>query len=61
MNNARKERFDVVVVWRFDRFAQLTKLLTIDKGKLTKKLGYLSEERMAEVDEAIRISLGIAE
>jgi mRNA interferase MazF len=37
----------------------LAQLLTVDKKRLTKKLGYLSEERMAEVDEAIRISLGI--
>ena len=31
----------------------LAQLLTIDKGRLTKKVGYLGEERMAEVDEAI--------
>lgn len=37
----------------------LAQLLTIDKGRLIKKLGYLGGERMAEVDEAIRISLGI--
>ena len=37
----------------------LAQLLTVDKGRLTKKLGYLGEARMAEVDEAIRISLGI--
>lgn len=37
----------------------LAQLLTVDKGRLTKKLGYLGEERMLEVDEAIRISLGI--
>ena len=37
----------------------LAQLLTVDKERLTKKLGYLGEERMAEVDEAIRISLGL--
>jgi HTH-type transcriptional regulator/antitoxin HigA len=37
----------------------LAQLLIIDKGRLTKKLGYLGEEKMTEVDEAIRISLGI--
>ena len=37
----------------------LAQLLTVEKGRLTKKLGYLGEERMLEVDEAIRISLGI--
>ena len=37
----------------------LAQLLTIDKGRLTKKLGYLGEQKMTEVDEAIRISLGI--
>ena len=37
----------------------LAQLLTVDKERLIKRLGYLDEERMAEVDEAIRISLGI--
>ena len=37
----------------------LAQLLTVDKERLTKKLGYLGEERMLEVDEAIRISLWI--
>jgi len=37
----------------------LAQILTVDKERLTKKLGYLGEERMAEVDEAIRISLGL--
>jgi mRNA interferase MazF len=37
----------------------LAQILTVDKERLTKKLGYLGEERMLEVDEAIRISLGI--
>jgi len=29
MNNARKRRFDVVLVWRFDRFARSTKHLIL--------------------------------
>jgi len=37
----------------------LAQILTVDKERLTKKLGHLGEERMAEVDEAIRISMGI--
>ena len=37
----------------------LAQILTIDKERLLKKLGYLGEERMAGVDEAIKISLGI--
>ncbi|MCJ7748907.1 MAG: type II toxin-antitoxin system PemK/MazF family toxin [Desulfobacterales bacterium] len=37
----------------------LAQILTIDKERLRKKLGYVGEERMAEVNEAIRISLGI--
>lgn len=36
----------------------LAQILTIDKERLLKKLGYLDEERMAGVDEAIKISLG---
>jgi mRNA interferase MazF len=37
----------------------LARILTIDKGRLTKKLGYLDEEKMAEMDAALRISMGI--
>ena len=37
----------------------LAQVLTIDKGRLIKKLGQLGENKMQEVDEAIRISLGI--
>ena len=29
MNDARKRRFDVVLVWRFDRFARSTKYLVL--------------------------------
>jgi mRNA interferase MazF len=37
----------------------LAQVLTIDKGRLIKKLGKLGEDKMREVDEAIKISLGI--
>src|SRR3990170_5882266 len=37
----------------------LAQILTVDKERLTNKLGNLGEERMAEVDEAISISMGI--
>lgn len=35
-------------------------ILTVDKTRLIKKLGMLSQERMREVDQAIRISLALA-
>jgi mRNA interferase MazF len=38
----------------------LAQILTIDKGRLIKKLGSLEKDRMDEVDEAIKVSLGIA-
>jgi mRNA-degrading endonuclease toxin of MazEF toxin-antitoxin module len=37
----------------------LAQVLTIDKGRLVKKLGRLEENKIGEVDEAIRVSLGI--
>ena len=37
----------------------LTQVLTIDKGRLIKKLGQLGEDKMDEVDEAIKVSLGV--
>jgi mRNA interferase MazF len=37
----------------------LAQLLTIDKGRLQKRLGTLSEVVMEKVDEAIRISLDV--
>lgn len=37
----------------------LAQLLTVDKSRLTKKLGNLSTPRMAEVDEAARVSIGL--
>ena len=38
---------------------KLAQILTVDKARLRKRLGALSPERMAQVDEAIRISLGL--
>ena len=38
----------------------LAQILTIDKGRLIKKLGSLEKDRMDEVDGAIKVSLGIA-
>jgi len=37
----------------------LAQLLTIDKGRLQKRLGNLSESAMEHVDEAIRVSLDV--
>lgn len=37
----------------------LTQLLTIDRTRLMKKIGPIKEARMQEVDEAIKISLGL--
>ncbi|MCL6477843.1 MAG: type II toxin-antitoxin system PemK/MazF family toxin [Peptococcaceae bacterium] len=37
----------------------LAQILTIDKGRLIRKLGNLSGEKMQAVDRAIRISLGL--
>lgn len=37
----------------------LAQLLTIDKERLIKKLGQLGTEKMQEIDEAIKISLGL--
>ena len=39
--------------------ANLAQLLTIDKTRLLKRLGSVKLERMWEVDNAIRISLGL--
>lgn len=38
----------------------LAQVLTIDKERLIKGLGLLGEGRMLEVDEAIRVSLGLS-
>jgi mRNA interferase MazF len=37
----------------------LAQMLTVDKSRLERRLGSLSVERMAAVDEAVLISLGI--
>jgi mRNA interferase MazF len=37
----------------------LSQIMTIDKTRLTEKCGELGEVKMAEVDEAIKASLGI--
>lgn len=37
----------------------LAQILTIDKGRLIKRLGQLGDDKMHEVDEAIKVSLGI--
>ena len=39
----------------------LAQVLTVDKSRLRRRLGTLTQIRMAEVDSAIRISLGIGE
>lgn len=36
-----------------------SQILTVDKSRLTRKLGSLSAERMRQVDRAVRISLGL--
>lgn len=38
--------------------ANLAQIITIDKSRLIKKLGKLGEDRIQEVDEAIKVSLG---
>jgi mRNA interferase MazF len=37
----------------------LAQILTIDKTRLVNKLGCLSDERMDEVDKAIKLSLDL--
>ena len=37
----------------------LAHIITIDKGRLLKKAGHLEEDKIAEVNEAIKISLGV--
>ena len=37
----------------------LAHILTIDKGRLMRKLGNLEEDKIAEVNEAIKISLNV--
>ena len=42
-----------------DSMVNLAAILTVDKARLTKKAGGLSQMKMAEVDEAIKASLGL--
>jgi len=37
----------------------LAVIITIDKSRLVRKLGWLSKEKMLEVDAAIKVSLGL--
>jgi mRNA interferase MazF len=37
----------------------LAQIITIDKGRLLKKVGRLEEDKIAEVNEAIKISMGV--
>ena len=37
----------------------LAQILTIDKGRLMRKMGQIEEEKIFEVNEAIKISLGV--
>jgi mRNA interferase MazF len=43
-----------------DGSVNLSRIMTIDVSRLLDKVGELSEARMAEVDVAIKISLGLA-
>jgi mRNA interferase MazF len=37
----------------------LAQILTIDKNRLMKSIGFLDKERMREIEDAIKVSLGI--
>ena len=37
----------------------LAQILTIDKGRLIRKIGQIEKEKIVEVDEALKISLGV--
>ena len=43
-----------------DSTVNLAVIMTIDKTRLTDRCGQLSEARMAEMDEAIKASLGLS-
>ena len=45
---------------REDSTVLLSQIRTIDKSRLERKLGHLSSATMQEVDEAIKVSLGLA-
>lgn len=42
-----------------ESMVNLAQILTIDKERLMKRLGHLEEQRIAEIDGAIKISLGV--
>ena len=43
-----------------DSFVNLAHILTIDKRRLLRRCGSLSPERMLDVDQALKISFGVA-
>jgi mRNA interferase MazF len=60
------KQFPVTVVvlpneggFRQRSMVNLAQLLTIDKGRLQKRLGHLNESTMQQVDDAIRVSLEV--
>jgi len=46
---------------RHPSMVNLTQILTLDKSRLKRKVGALSQARLVEVDNALVISLGIGE
>jgi len=44
-----------------DSMVNLAQMLTIDKQRLTRRLGRVDPVKMAVVDEAMRVSLGLPE
>jgi len=42
-----------------DSYANLSQILTIDKSRLLRRAGRLQANRMLQLDEAIRVSLGL--
>lgn len=42
-----------------DSIVNCAQLLTIDRGRLSEKCGQLGREKIAAVDEALKVSLGI--
>jgi mRNA interferase MazF len=44
-----------------DSMVNLAQILTVDKTRLMKKLGKLNAEQLTQVNEALRISLGLKE
>jgi len=43
-----------------DSIVLLSQIRTIDKGRLDRKLGHLPDSLLRQVDEAIKVSLGLA-